>query len=476
MNRLGKTAGAATTYVVLAGLQRGVSLLILPFVTHAMSPVEYGAASMLTAAALLLTTLIAAPLIPLIVRAAARGHEDGPALLRAAGTYCYFIVPAFTALAAAVVALFIPDLLGVSGRIWGIELLAVGFQPATSTYALWVAQGREDIRRFVWISSTSIVANAASKILFVVTLQMGVLGWVISDLVAALSSAIFAFILVRLPSVQVTRDHIRHAVRFTLPLIPHLASLWILASLSRPAMAAVSTLEQVGLLAFGLTLAQFAGLVLTEANRAALVRYSRETLPAPTDETRATVRAQIIAALIIPAIVGCGVASIGPWIFAAAYWPSFALTGVLLVGQAAYGLYLIPMNYLTQTAGLTRYTALASGAGAVVILVGVLAFGRSYGAIGVGFTTAAAFLTMAVVAFMLTKTHRLIINWLVWITDLPAILLATAALGLSIAALASTARSSQSLAAVGVSLTLGLGSVAVAWRSQTKRDPKRQHE
>jgi hypothetical protein len=48
---------------LLAGLQRGVSLLILPFITHAMSPVEFGAASMLTAASLLLTAVVAAPLI-----------------------------------------------------------------------------------------------------------------------------------------------------------------------------------------------------------------------------------------------------------------------------------------------------------------------------------------------------------------------------------------------------------------------------
>ena len=38
--QLGKTTGATTTYIVLAGLQRGLSLLLLPFFTHALNPSE----------------------------------------------------------------------------------------------------------------------------------------------------------------------------------------------------------------------------------------------------------------------------------------------------------------------------------------------------------------------------------------------------------------------------------------------------
>ncbi len=152
----------------------GVSLLVLPFVTHAMSPAEYGAASTLTAAALLLTSLLAAPLIQLIVRAAARGDEDGPpALLRVTGLYCYLLLPIAVAVIAAVFAFFVPDLFGVKGTIWAIEVLAIGFQPAASTFAMWVAQAREDLPRFVWLSATSVLVTAVSKLVLVVFFQMG---------------------------------------------------------------------------------------------------------------------------------------------------------------------------------------------------------------------------------------------------------------------------------------------------------------
>jgi O-antigen/teichoic acid export membrane protein len=458
----GRSGAAALTYVSLAGLQRGVSLLILPFVTHVMTPAEYGAASVLSAASLFITAIIAAPLIQVIIRAAARGDENGPALLRAAGTYCYCIVPVAVLPVAAIFTLFVPELLGVAGFIWGIELLAIGFQPAASTFALWVAQARQDLPRFVAISLTSVIATAAAKLVFVVILRLGVLGWAVSDLVSTVLTAIVAVVLVRVPRAKVDAQQIRYLLAFTLPLIPHSAALWALTSLSRPAMAAVSPADQVGLFAFGLNLASVASLVLAESNRAALPHYSREVLPAPTNETLGPVRWQLVAALVVPAIVGSGVALTGSWLFPEPYWPSFAVAGVLLFAQTAYGLYLIPMNYLTQTAGITRYSALASGAGAVVILLGILMFGRRFGALGVAIATSAAFLAMATVALILTMTHKLDIAWHTWLADWPAILSATTALACSIAALASPVGSIQAFMLSGACLILGLGSITLA--------------
>lgn len=437
---------------MLASLQRGVSLLILPFITHAMSPTEYGAASMLSAAALLVTAIIAAPLLQLIVRAAARGDETGPALLRAAGTYCYFIVPFMVGLAAVAVVLAVPQFLGVSGTIWGIELLAIGFQPAASTFALWVAQAREDLRHFVLLSSASVLVTAVSKVVLVVIFEMGVLGWVLSDLISAVLSAALAYFLVRLPRAQVRGVDIRYILNFSLPLIPHSAAFWALASLSRPAMAAVTTLDQVGLFAFGLSLAQLAGLILAEMNRATLPRYSRETFSAPTRETLGPVRWQLVGAFAVPATVGSGVAISGGHLFDEAYWPSFLLTGVLLIGQAAFGLYMIPMNYLTQTAELPRYSALASGAGAALILLSIVFFGHLGGFV-VALATTAGYVTMASVAITLVIAHKLDIVWRSWLRNWPEVLIAAAALACSVAALTFPIGSATALVLSGICLT-----------------------
>lgn len=466
MVRLATSGRAAATYMLLAGLQRGVSLLILPFVTHSMSPGEYGASSMMSAASLLITSFIAVPLTQVIIRAASRGEENGPALLRAAGSYCYFVLPIVTTLLAAAVALFVPQLLGVSGLLWSIELVAIGLQPAASTFAMWVAQAHADLPKFVWLSSTSVILTAGTKIVLVVVLKMGVLGWVVSDLISAVLSAALAICLIRLPRVRLRSEHIRYVLRFSLPLIPHSASLWAITSLSRPAMAAVTTLEQVGLLAFGLNLASIAVLVLAEANRAALPHFSREVFPSPTHETLEPVKWQLVAAFVVPAIVGAIVAVAGRWLFAETYWPSFFLTGILLVGQSAYGLYLIPMNYLTQTAGSPKYSAVASGAGALLILLSILVLGHSYGALGVAYATTGGYLTMATVALILTKTHRLDIAWRTWLPDWPAVALGVGALGCSVAALLSPTGSTIVWALAGSSLLLASGALALTRRER----------
>ena len=185
MARFGTTGRVVTTYLVLAGLQRGASLLILPFISHAMSPAQYGAASTLTASALLLVAVLAAPLQQLVFRATARGGKDADALIRAAGTYCYFSLPVAFAVISAGVALFVPELIGLSGAILGIELLAVGLQPAASSFALPITRARQDLRKFALLALTSVVVTAASKLILVVVWQLGVLGWAVSDLISA---------------------------------------------------------------------------------------------------------------------------------------------------------------------------------------------------------------------------------------------------------------------------------------------------
>lgn len=444
MTQPGSTKRVATVYLLLAGLQRGVSFLILPLITRAMTPAEYGAASILAASALLLVAVFA-PVELMVFRAAAR-DEDGPELIRAIGIYCYAFLPTALVVAAALLATIAPGFLGISGRIWAIELLAIGFLPAATSFALPWARANQDLRRFSSLALTSVVITAASKLVFVVLLRLGVLGWALSDLFSAVSTAALAIALVRLPRVTVKRQHAMEVLSFCVPLIPHRASFWALSSLSRPALATVSTLTQVGLLSFGVNIASVAYLILTEVNQAVQPHYARERLPAPTSETREIVRWQIILALCVPALFGAGLALLGPIIFPAPYWPSFFLTGVLLCGQTFAGLYAIVMNYLVLTAGLPRLSPIASTSGAAIIVIGIFKFGGPFGALGVAYATAAGFAAMAAVAFALSRVFKVPINWDSWRTSIPDVAIGLTGAACSIAALAYPVASTQATA------------------------------
>lgn len=464
MTAFGRTGHAAAVYIVLAGLQRGMPLIILPFISLVMSPAEFGAASMLTASSLLVVTIIAAPLEALVFRAAARGGEDAPALLRATGIYCYFLMPVIVGLSAGIIALLIPNMLGVGGRIWAIELLAVGFQPAMTYFALPIVQARQNLSKFASLASASIVVMATSKVVLLMVLDLGVVGWVLSDLFTAVLSAGLAIVLVRLPRTRVAARHIRSVFSFAVPLIPHRASFWAITSLSRPAMAMVSSLSQVGLLALGLNVASVANLFLAEVNRALLPRYSREKFPAPTRQTFSAVRIQVVLAVTVPAVVGAFLALAGQRIFAEDYWPSFKLTGVLLVGQAAYGIYLLPTNYLVQAAGRTKQIALASGGGAVVMMICLLALGRSYGAIGAAFATTGGFLIMAIIAVSLTRILKLEVAWRSWARCWQESALGLAALVGSVIALTYPVGSSAGRVFAAACLLLAAGALVLSIR------------
>lgn len=443
MSRFGRNSSAVATYTILAVAQRGVSFLILPFITHAISPADYGAASLLASGAMLLVTLLATPLSQLVTRAAARNDEDAPALLRLMGLYCYRIMPLVGAIGAALVAAFVPSILGVPGYIWAIELVAVGFQPSATAYAIWAAQGRNQLGRFAAITITSVLTTVVSKLILVVAMHKGLLGWVLSDLVTAIAAAFVGMVLVRLPHAHVTRKHLRDVLNFCLPLVPHQVSFWVLTFLSRPAMAAVAPLEEVGVFSFALNLAQLAGLILLEGNRGLLMRYATEKFPAPSDEMVGIVKWQLTASLVVPTLVGCGVALLGSRLFPESYWPAFSIVGILLVGQMATGLYAIPMNFLTQTAGITRFSAIASGGGAIILFTGILLFAPRHGATAVAIATVAANFAMAGVALGLVLAHRLDIAWRSWAPTWPAVALGVGALGLTIAALNLPADSPQ---------------------------------
>lgn len=328
-----KGAGrVAIVYIALAGMHRGMPLLILPFLAQVMSPAEFGAASMLTATSLLLSTALAGPLEALVFRSAARSDDNSPAILRVTGLYCYAAMPIILALVSGLIAVSRSSVLGVSSEIWALALLAVGFQPAMTYFALPLIQARQRLGSYTKLALASSLMIAVSKLLLLMVLDMGVLGWVVSDLIAATTSACLAVALVRLPRAAVKFEDVRFVVRFVLPLVPHRSAAWVMSNASRPLMAVFSTMTQVGLLSLGLNLASIVTLIISEINRTVMPSYSREKFPAPTQITSAIVSFQLILAFVCPAIIGSMVAVAGQFIFPESYWPAFPLLGILLIG------------------------------------------------------------------------------------------------------------------------------------------------
>lgn len=430
-----KAAIAAVAYVMLAGLQRGMPLILLPIVASVLSPSEYGAASTLVASSLLITTICAASFEQLVVRLRTRHDEDVAPELSIIRWILFAILPPVLAMLGAYITIFVPVFLGISGIAWGMEIASAGFVAVTTYYALPFLQARYQLSRYVLLTGVAIAVTLITKLAFVVILRWGVEGWALSDLIAGIVMAALGIALTWSRWARFSRHDIRKVLSFVLPLIPHRASFWAITSLSRPALASVSNLTQVGLLSVGLNVASVANLVLAEANRAALPTYSREKLPGPLSLTQTPARLQVLGSLVVPGVVGAALSLVGGWIFPSSYWASFPIAGVLLVGQIAYGMYIVPMNYLVQSAGVTRLSWLASLPAALLIFLCTLAWGGIGGAPLVAWSTVAGFTLMLATAVILTSVAKLRINWISIVSEWPSFALGFAC---AIAGIAST--------------------------------------
>ncbi|MBT2248088.1 oligosaccharide flippase family protein [Arthrobacter sp. BHU FT2] len=402
---------SALVYVTFGFLQRGLSLLLLPFVTRVMTPGDYGAVSVVVAGGSLFGVVFGSALESAVFRWSVRSNKLSNSVLQLAAFYLYLVLPIVALATACVLVALDTEILSISSLIWSLEILACGLMPAVSFLALPMIRAVHDLKRFVLVSSVSIFSLISTKILLVLIFPLGLPGWVLSDFLAAVISFVVSAFLVNIPAGGDARRGIRKLLGFSLPLVPHRVAFWALSSLSRPAMAVVLPLSQVGLFSLGLNFAGVASLILVEINRALLPQYSKETFPAPTKDTRRIARIQIAAALSVPILVGAGVAFASPLLISSDFIEALPIVAILLVAQTMYGLYLIPANYTVQSAGHTKTNWYPSVAGAVFIFLTILLFGDDVGTMGVSFFTIAGYLVMASGATIITKRISLDIAW-----------------------------------------------------------------
>ncbi len=377
-----------------------------------MTPESYGAISVIVSGSALFGVVLGSAFESAVFRWSARSEPESRDVLRFAAVHIYMVVPLLSLAAATVLWFQDETFLSVPSRMWAIEVLANGLIPAMSFYALPRARALNNLRRFVILSGSSILILTLGKVLFVIVFTGGLLGWVLSDLVAAAFGFLLAFLTYRPPTRRRGLAGVRRQLLgYVLPLIPHRTAFWALSSLSRPAMTLSIPLAQIGLFSAAFNFASIASIVLVELNRAFLTEYSKERFPAPSNLTRRVVRVQMLASIAVPGIVGASLSVAAPFLLSTSFQSAEPIVALLLIAQIAYGIYLVPTNYVVQTAGLTGLSWIASVAGALVIFVVILVAGETIGIKGVGLATVGGYVVMAILAFVLLSRHRLEVDW-----------------------------------------------------------------
>jgi O-antigen/teichoic acid export membrane protein len=349
---------SAAVYAGANAGQRLLTFLLLPAVTRAMTPSEYGSLSLALAINAVAIIVFAAGLDIAIFRNLFSLADDPLArtqFIRSIWTFL-LVVPLVAAAVGGVIAI---PLLGTDGPLSGLtlalSLAAAALYVGATTVPFAVLRSEERLRDFLRLNAVAAVTSTALIVILVIGLDLAENGWMAA---AAASAAVTCLVSCRLVPYASPRPFARPAVkaalRESISVLPHFLSMWGLQLADRLLLVTLVSTSAVGLYSLAGNLA-LPLLVLVQAlNQGFMPAFAR----APVLDGPATLGAQITQQITV--VIGLTVACLLVMpatvdvLFDARYSKAAELVPWLVLGYGFLGLYGIPMNLVTLTAGRTR--------------------------------------------------------------------------------------------------------------------------
>lgn len=404
---------AGFTYVALGVLQRGLSLLLLPFVTRAMSVEEYGAVSVVVALGAFATALVGTPIQAPVTRWSAkklltRGEKQA---LQSARGWSLIAAPSILIVLAGVI-LLLPDRpLGVPAVLLCGEIMAAGLGLHLTFFTLPFLRGKGRLQLYVLVASVFIAVSVVGKIVLVIAYPLGAAGWVLSDVIAAIVGYATSAAVNKSEPVGMRKRGVRTLAAFSTPLIAQSLTTWAMQSLSRPLAALVMPLGQVGIYAASLNAVGAAMIIIFEFNKSSVVVFSRSTIGRPTRDVRTAIQTQRTLGLVVTVLTLAASPLFVAIVLPPEYSTAVAVLSVLALSPWLVALYDLPMNYLVYSQADTKWSWLPTAAGAMVQAAGVLALAPIAGALGAAVGTVIAYTTMTTLAFVVLHARGHHAGW-----------------------------------------------------------------
>lgn len=391
-------------YGVANMLSAGVPFLLLPVLSRALTPAQYGEVVSFYMLVAICTSVAGLGLHGAVGVRWLDASKGDPS--RYTGS-AVLLVLVTTALAAAASAMLAPR--------FGIELTpgvcALAAVVAGSTtlqgmrFAVW--QSRERPLPAVALQVSSAVLNVSLSLIAVLALTLGGLGRILGGVVAGLIVA-GTSVLLLLREGAATRGSatdVRALLRFGLPLAPHALAGALLANADRFAVAAQLGAGALGIYGAASQIGMVMG-VIADASIKAYTPTMYRMMSRST--TRSRLRLVAIAYMSVPfwvllAFVLWGVFLVlGPWLLGDQYLEAIALSIWFLLGGAVTGIYLNIAGLFFFT-GKTEWISLATiSASVLALMVAPYAVSNS-GLEGGGGTYLAAQVALLIAAWTLSR-------------------------------------------------------------------------
>ncbi len=354
-----RTFRATAAYTFGNVIQRGMSFILLPFFTRALTPAQYGQVSIAFSITAVASVLMAFGLELTLYRTFFQLSDDPQAQRRYVHTAWTFLIVVPVAMAVAGTLVSIPLLEGsglVSPLIMSLALAAAAFNVAATRVPYAVLRSQQRLRGFMVINIGFAVVTALASALAVLILHSGVIGWLVAVAVANVIELGLAMWVVPFRwREDFDRPRLMESIRLGLPLVPHYVAQWSLQLADRLLLATLVSSSVLGVYSLGANLAAPIMVLVSSVSQALLPSYARASKEhGGMRELSHTVVLQVgvvglvtvagallappTVHLLTPATYG-GAADIAPWI---------------VLGYGFLGLYAIPMALAGLTVGKTK--------------------------------------------------------------------------------------------------------------------------
>ena len=347
------------TYATAAVLQRAIPFLLLPLFVRFLTPAEFGEIGILTTLATAAGVLLSFGLETTIFRSYLLARGDAEARRALLGTVGGFAIIVPLAISGVFIAFGAPALAPTLGLpTAALQLAAAGAAVNAGATSVPLALLRADERLGAYLQLTGLqaISTALLTILFVVVLGWGPVGWMLAYAVASATLLLRGLAIYRSawsPSLDTQR--LRRALAFGLPLVPHAASHWALAVSDRAILGAFVPAAEVGAYYVAFLLCLPISTVATAMSQATQPLFSEA---ATSTEARSEVTRASTAHAGLVGWTGAAVVLLGPPLihlaFPPDYWRAAEFIPWQALGLSLFGLYLLPMNAISLTAGRTK--------------------------------------------------------------------------------------------------------------------------
>lgn len=402
-------------YLLSNVLNALIPFLLLPVLTHNLSPGEYGQIAMFQTFITGLAALVGLNSVGAANRKFYDGDHDSLPVYNGSCLHILFI----SILCLSAISYFLSDDIGLLLSIpipWIYLALVISFANFIIQLRLGQWQIREQALKFGTMQVSQSILNFIFSVILVIMLKHGAQGRVDAIFATSVSYALLSiFFLYKDNLVKLTiirKDYISDALSFGLPLVPHVVGMFFLNSLDRFFINKQLGISDAGIYMFAVQLSLGVAVVFDAINKAMITWLFKILAENRVEQLKRVVKFTYFFFIIV-FLLGCLSFIIGPIVVNLIGGEKFSeandVIGWLCLGQCFGGMYLMVTNYLFYAKKTGRLSVVTVSCAILNVFL-LIFLVRTHGIEGV----AVAFCTSMCVRFLATwwLTSRLdLVSW-----------------------------------------------------------------